>query len=101
MFLAEVRRLPPGLFTDRIPDIPAIFLFFRLLAPKTVAPFSHSGTFSPWDLFFVFRVHARKRPPSPSFLYFFFFFWFRNDKSDRGNVCKASKVLCGHFSLCL
>lgn len=54
MFLAKVRRVPPGLFTDRIPDIPAIFLFFRLLAPKTVAPFSHSGTFSLWDLFFLF-----------------------------------------------
>lgn len=100
MFLAEVRRVPPGLFTDRIPDIPAIFLFFRLLAPKTVAPFGHSGTFSPWDLFFfVFRVHAHKRPPF--FSLFLFFGGFRNDKSDPGNVCKASKVLCGHFSLCL
>lgn len=100
MFLAEVRRVPPGLFTDRIPDIPAIFLFFWLLAPKTVAPFGHSGTFSPWDLFFLF-LESTHTNDLPSFLYFFFFGGFRNDKSDPGNVCKASKVLCGHFSLCL
>lgn len=85
MFLAEVRRVPSGLFTDRIPHIPAIFLFFRLLAPKAVAPFGHSGTFSPWDLFFFLNPGTQTTPP-PIFSVPISFLrgGVRNDKSDHG-----------------
>lgn len=31
MFFAEVRHVPSGLFTDCIPNIPAIFLFFSVI----------------------------------------------------------------------